>query len=843
MKTRLTMSIPFSRLVAPLAILAAGTALAADGAPQFNREHVPFFEQQVRPLLEQNCHQCHSGSKPKGGLRLDWRGGVLKGGESGAAVTLDDPRSSLLLEAVNYAGFEMPPRGKLPQDKIDVFTKWIDLGLPWTPGEDKPPADKIAAHAPPQINDETRAHWSFQPIQRPEVPPVRDSTWGKTPIDPFILSRLEQNKLTPAGPAAKAALLRRAYYDLTGLPPEPREVAAFLADDSPDAWETVVDRLLASPHYGEHWGRHWLDLVRYAETNSYERDGAKPFVWRYRDYVIRSLNDDKPYDQFVREQLAGDELDEPMPESIVATGYYRLGIWDDEPVDPLQAHYDDLDDVLKTTGEVFLGLTVGCARCHDHKLDPIPQADYYRLLSFFNNIRRFGVRSHESVLDASVQMVGPEEKLRQYREALTRWKEESDQVEQQLREFDRRIERALKGGEVDDFKREAYRVDLARKHTPGALSEEELEQYVQLTKRRDELRKTEPEGLMQVLCVKERGASPQPTHLLARGNAHAPGDEVQPGFPQVLGFDVPEISPAARSAASCGRRRVLADWIASPENPLAARVIANRVWQYHFGRGLVRSANDFGLQGDRPTHPELLDWLASELIAGGWRMKRLHKLILMSSAYQMSSQANDEALAVDPQNDLFWRFDMRRLSAEEIRDSILAVNGSLNRDKMYGESIYVKIPQAVLAGQSRPGAGWGNSPEQDQNRRSIYIHVKRSLIVPLLASFDLPESDFTCPVRFVSTQPTQALTMLNSEFVNDEARVFAEYLKQQSADPREQIAIALRRVTQREPADDEITDGLALIEKLKTERGATHDVALEQFCLMTLNLNEFLYLE
>jgi len=346
------------------------------------------------------------------------------------------------------------------------------------------------------------------------------------------------------------------------------------------------------------------------------------------------------------------------------------------------------------------------------------------------------------------------------------------------------------------------------------------------------------------LCVKERGKRPPPTHVLTRGNAHAPGDEVVPAFPQVLGFETPEMPVAAQGAESSGRRRVLADWIASEENPLTARVMANRLWQYHFGRGLVRSSNNFGLQGDRPTHPQLLDWLASELVAGGWRLKRMHKLIMTSAAYQMSSRPDEAGLDADPQNNLFWRFDMRRLTAEEVRDSILAVNGSLNREKMYGPSIYTKIPREVLAGQSRPGAGWGASSPEDRARRSIYIHVKRSLVPPLLAAFDLPETDFTCPVRFVSTQPTQSLTMLNSELVNEQAEVFAAYLREHApGDPRGQVALALRRVTQREPLPVEVDRGVALMKRLKAEHGASDDVALAQFCLMALNLNEFIYLD
>ncbi|MEQ8787744.1 MAG: PSD1 and planctomycete cytochrome C domain-containing protein [Pirellulaceae bacterium] len=819
------------------------TARSEEAATTHGKQQVEFFEKEVRTILEKNCHACHSGAEPKGGLRLDWRGGLLEGGDSGPAVALDEPKTSLLLEAVNYESYEMPPRGKLPQASIDVLAKWVEMGLPWTPGPDRPPA-VAAEHGPPQVNDETRNHWSYRPIARPDAPEVEHKNWVKTPIDAFLLARLQQQKLRPNDRASKIALVRRAFYDLTGLPPQPADVQSFLDDESPDAWENLIDRLLASPHYGEHWARHWLDLVRYAETNSYERDGPKPFVWRYRDYVIRSLNDDKPYDQFVREQLAGDELDEPSPESIIATGYYRLGIWDDEPVDRLQAEFDDLDDIVKTTGEVFLGMTIGCARCHDHKLDPIPQHDYYSMLAFFRNIRPYGIRAHDTVLDASVRMVGPEEKLRQYRDELATWKRDLADTERQLGDIERAFRRTLKGGEVDDFKHENARVDLARKRVPEVLTQEQFDRYVSLTERRNRLRRGEPEGLMQALCVKERGSHSPPTHVLIRGNAGAPGDQVDPAFPQVLGFEPPTMPPSVEGAASSGRRRVLADWIASKQNPLTARVIANRLWQFHFGRGLVRTANDFGLQGDRPTHPELLDWLASELMAGEWRLKRMHKLIMMSAAYQMSSQANESAYAIDPQNDLFWRFDMRRLTAEEVRDSILAVNGSLNREKMFGESIYTKIPREVLAGQSRPGAGWGLSSPEDRARRSIYIHVKRSLVPPLLAAFDLPETDFTCPVRFVSTQPTQSLTMLNSELVNEQAKVFADYLKEHAAgDPRAQVALALRRVTQRAPLEADIDRGVDLIERLKQQHGASDDVALQQFCLMALNLNEFIYLD
>ncbi|MBL9125304.1 MAG: DUF1553 domain-containing protein, partial [Planctomycetaceae bacterium] len=676
------------------------------------------------------------------------------------------------------------------------------------------------------------------------VPVTQDDGWGRTPIDAFVWAKLQSAGLQPAAAAEKTALLRRASYDLIGLPPTPEEVAAFLADSTPEAFERVVDRLLESPHYGERWGRHWLDLVRYAETNSYERDGAKPFVWRYRDYVIRSFNDDKPYDRFATEQLAGDELDEVTPESIIATGYYRLGIWQDEPVDPEQELYEDLDDLVRTTGEVYLGLSIGCARCHDHKLDPLPQADYYRLLAFFRNVRRFGARSQESIDEASVRTFSSAEETRRNEEQIAAHKQQVKEVREALRELDKRVVAALVGVEKDDWKSESMRVEIARRQIGKALTPEEFSRYAELTARRDELANHRPAGLDKALCVKEHGRESPPTHVLVRGNAHAPGIEVQPGFPSVLSPPEPEIALPAEGVASTGRRRALAQWIASPTNPLTARVLVNRVWHYHFGRGLVRSTSDFGFQGNRPTHPELLDWLAADFVAGEWRLKRLHKLIMLSSTYQMSAQANAKALAADPNNDLLWRFDMRRLSAEEIRDSILAVNGTLNLDAMFGPSVFVTIPAEVLAGQSMPGAGWGQSSPAESSRRSIYIHVKRSLAVPLLASFDGPETDASCPARFVTTQPTQALGMLNSSFVNEHAARLADYLRERAGDdPAAQVALALQRLFQREPAPSEVERGVRLLQALQEQHRVTPELALVQFCVAAYNLNEFVYLD
>ncbi len=777
-KRTLRLFMNFRRLAFGLAILAAWMWTPVDLAPAQDQPPAPqrkpspddlkFFEQQVRPLLVEHCWKCHSGAEPKGGLRLDYQGGILLGGDSGPAVSVDTPQDSLLLQAVNYDGLEMPPRGKLPSASIAVLEQWVAKGAP-APAE--APTKAPAAHAPPRVTEETRSFWSFRPPALVEVPQL-DDPWAETPIDAFVLRKLNRAGLRPAGPANKTALLRRAFYDLTGLPPTQDEVAAFMLDESPDAFEHLVDRLLASPHYGEKWGRHWLDLVRYAETNSYERDGAKPFVWRYRDYVIRSFNEDKPYDEFILEQLAGDEFENPTEEQLVATGYYRLGIWDDEPVDAKQAYFDDLDDILSTTGQVFLGLTVGCARCHDHKLDPIPQADYYRMLAFFTNIRRYGVRGHDTVLNASVRMAGPLDLVQRREEEIAAWRQDQRDNQNQLNEREKQWRERLKGGERDDFRDEASRIPILKKHVGDWITPEQLEEYVQLVETRDSLRKSEPEGFTQVLCVKENGPQPQVTHILGRGSAAAPGEEVQPGFLSVLGFDPPQAITPSPDGLSSGRRTVLARWIADAKNPLTARVMVNRIWQFHFGRGLVPTASDFGLQGDEPTHPELLDWLARDFVDGGWRMKRLHKLIMLSNAYQMSSQLDPRAEEKDPLNHLLWRFNMRRLQAEEIRDSILAVTGNLNRESMFGPSVYSQIPAEVLAGQSQPGAGWGNSPPDQRFRRSIYIHVKRSLLTPVLAAFDYPEPDFTCPMHFVSTQPTQSLGMLNGDFINQQAADF-----------------------------------------------------------------------
>jgi len=779
-------------------------------------------------VLSRRCLSCHSGAKPAGGLDLATRAGLVKGGASGPALAASSEQS-LLLKAVRYAGPQMPPSGRLAQSEIDTMARWIKEGAAYPAGAN--PAEPTGHLVPPAVTPETMRFWSFQPVRRSKTPAVKDRAWARNPIDAFVLSRLEAGHLAPNGPASRAALIRRASYDLTGLPPTPEAVQAFVADRSPDAYEKVIDRLLASPQYGEKWGRHWLDLVHFAETNSYERDGVKPNAWRYRDYVIDSLNADKPYDQFIREQLAGDELPGRTPEMLIATGYYRLGIWDDEPVDREQAYYDDVDDIVRTTAETFLGLTVGCARCHDHKIDPIPQKDYYSFVSFFAGVNRYGPQCQRPIAPAAEVRKGQGEVAAHG--ALV----QANAAE--IAAIESKVAADFSPVEREEFRTDASRIPIVKKRVGRLLTAPEFDRYLALKRTERDLRVFRPGALDTALCVTE-DPKPRVTHVLMRGNAHAEGDVVQPAFLSVLSPPQPEIAPAAES---CGRRIALAKWIASPANPLTARVMANRLWQYHFGRGIVRTSSNFGFQGSAPTHPELLDWLASELVANHWRLKPLHRMIMLSSTYRMSSAVNSAALERDPENGLMWRFDMRRLEAEEIRDSILAVNGSLNLQRG-GPGVFTEIPAVVLAGQSRPGDGWGKSPEDQRNRRSVYIHVKRSLITPMIAGFDGPETDFTCPVRFATTQPTQALSLMNSEFINAEARKFAAYLRKTAGqDAESQVREALRRVMQREPNSTEVARGVSLIHGLEQSDHVAPDAALAAFCVVAYNLNEFVYVE
>lgn len=952
-----------------------------------------FFEREVRPILDKRCVRCHGGEKVEGELNFATRELMLKGGVSGDLIDWDNHLESLLLVAVNYTDFdyEMPPTGKLPQAEIDTLTKWVASGLPWTPGEKGHLADPGGGdHHGPLSIEEGKNYWAYKPVVKPDVPKVDDPTWAKHPIDALMYDRLAQNALEPNVPADRITLIRRATYNLTGLPPTPAEVQAFVNDDEPGAWERVVDRLLDSPHYGEQWARHWMDIARYAETNGYERDGKKRNIWRYRDYLIRAFNDDTPYDRFIKEQVAGDLLPDRDSDSYIATGFNRLQIWDDEPTDRVQARADYIGDIVDTTTNAFLATTLACAKCHDHKKDPITQSDYFAFYAFFNNIKeplrgrsddvisvdlrdpvssgqqaevaawdarvaqlRSSIASVESAFSKATQSEYAKSKGELAPIAMDSskehqaWKYQTTEQNEDwyLQQFDDRNWPEAKGGfgygvkrpnlpnewnSDNIYLRRVFRLTQELEHLtlsitskgatevyingilvhqrksatgPGyqkiqlpaealnalvvgsnslavksnkgtdglwfvdvglyagvvdplvakramidakgeaVLGKETLDQYKLDRRELDKLLARPVARPYPALVLNERSRDTPKQQIHERGSAHALGEEVPARFPLVLGGAVPEVPELPADINASGRRLALANWLASEDNPLTARVMVNRIWQHQFGRGIVRSSSDFGQLGEPPTHPELLDFLAATFIEKGWSIKEMNRFIMTSNAFKMSSTAQKAGLDVDPTNELFWRFDMRRLTAEEFRDSLLAVNGSLN-PKQFGPSIYTKMPAEVLATASRPGSAWGNSSEAERDRRSVYIHIKRSLREPLLAALDQAPTDTPCPVRFATTVPTQSLITLNSEMMQDEAIVFAKRL-QNEAGPElaDQVRLGLKLVLTREPTDKEVELNLAFVKDTMKTHGLDKDRALKVFCLVAYNLNEFVYLD
>jgi uncharacterized protein DUF1553/uncharacterized protein DUF1549 len=728
---------------------------------------------------------------------------------------------------------------------------------------------------PPADKDET--HWAFVPVRRPEPPPVPDATWSRDPIDRFVRARMETEGIKPVGAADRRTLIRRLYLDLIGLPPTLNEVRTFLEDRSPDAVAKVVDDLLARPQYGERWARHWLDVVRYAESNGYERDGAKPHAWRYRDYVIDAFNRDKPYNQFVTEQLAGDEAEGSDATAQIATTFLRLGTWDDEPADPMVDRYDQLDDVMGTAATAFLGLTLRCARCHDHKFEPFSQVDYYRMLAVFQPLKR--PQDDRTELD---RPVGTEAELAMYHAGMAKAEAELAQVWERIEgltrpEIDRLFapsEKAKDGKppgrtplppelgkalQTEPSKRSQHQRNLVKFFAAPLEAEirriapEEVKAALKLLDDRTAaIKAAQPKEPPRAYIWYEDGPKAPPTHVLKRGDPTRPGVVVEPGVPAILAARPPG-SPRP-TAKSTGRRLWLSRWLTGPGSPLVARVIVNRIWQFHFGEGLVPSSNDFGVMGDPPSHPELLDWLAHEFVASGWRLKPLHRMIVLSQTYQQSSSFSPEAARIDPRATYLWRWRPRRIEAETIRDAMLAVSGRLN-PRMGGPSFYPTLPREVLEGQSRPGEGWGKSDDLEQSRRSIYIFAKRSLAVPELEILDAPDTTSSCERRMVSTTGPQALTFLNGAFIYEQARHFAARLVAGAGQsPKDQVERAFELALGRPPRPEESQAALEFLaeqqrqiaaDAVTAEAGADPRAdrrkALEAFCLVIMNMNNFVY--
>jgi hypothetical protein len=639
--------------------------------------------------------------------------------------------------------------------------------------------------------------WAFRPLTRPQPPRVTDST-GAHPIDAFIDARLREAGLQPNSIATPRDLLRRLSYDLLGLPPKLGDLEAFQREPTDLRWRQSVDRFLSAPQYGERWARHWLDVVRFAQSNGYERDPEKLFAWRYRDYVIRSFNQDKPYDQFVREQLAGDVIARRAAQSgnpsseewqrlWVATGFLHLGVMDDEPDDKVLAEYDALDDIVGTTGAAFLGLTLNCARCHDHKFDPLSQKDYYSLLSFFRGLRSPGKPG--LVPDSAVYapLATPEE--------LARWRQGQERVMAGLK---RSIASA-----VDDVERQKLKERLKQ-------AEEALPPFD------------------HALAARERDDAWPEVRVLLRGNPRSPGDVVLPSFPAAIRVtQLCEAQPGWSSEPS-QRRLELAEWIASPANPLTARVMVNRIWHYHFGQGLVKSTLDFGRAGFRASHPELLDWLACEFIDSGWSIKHLHRLILTSQTWRRSSRGeNPSALATDPGNELWWRHPLRRLDVESLRDTLLQISGRLNLAPG-GRGFFPYLSGEVLAGGSRPGTDWEVSSDSELARRSIYSFIRRSSMPPIFELFDYSNVSSPLGERPTTTVAPQALLMINDRFVQEQATALADRLLREDAGrPRggrgRWVEEAWNAVLGRPPTGSERASSLAFLgrqEEVHRERAA-----------------------
>jgi len=937
---------------------------------QRSQIHQAQFGQLVGRIVERHCAKCHGKMKQESNLQLTTLDGVLAGGSSGAVVQPGQPNESLIMHLIRPDGDpHMPPDGQLSDREIAVIETWIRTL----------PVDTQVGSARRRISG--KDHWAFQRPVRPAVPDVVSSDRASTPIDAFILARLETDGMTLAPPATSGELIRRAAFDLTGLPPLREEVQSFESEfrRQPDvAVQGLLDRLLASPHYGERWGRHWLDLARYADSNGFEFDFERPHAWHYRDWVINSFIADKPYDEFLAEQIAGDEISPGSFKARVATGFCRNG-----PTvgnQQLEKHrWDELDDVISTTSEVFLGLTLGCARCHDHKYDPISQRDYYSMLAVFNSI---GKRSHF--------MGTPEQKetldrlntsIRDHRERLKKltnqpsagdwvlengelmqrslasdvrlvlgnlnWTDYTVEVDVQkvdgtseplqyeagvslmvraasLKQFywlrlgvsdnrEHSLDIADDGGHAPLTKKIAGTVERGRwyrlrvtvqGHSIRAWIDDQLVFETQharhttggigfgnwsATSRWRNLKVRGPDGsllmsgfpdlqqtkspaftggaetvddlnqqirrlesqvstLPLAMSIVDESGTPRETRLFLRGDYRTPGPIVQPAVPAVLTQSPGSFPVAPEKSISTYRRRAFAAWLASPENPLTARVMVNRIWQYHFGVGLVDTASNFGLRGSRPSHRELLDWLAVEFMESGWSIKHMHRLVMTSAVYRQSRRAiagkgSQPKATADSENRLLSRFPTRRLEAELIRDRVLAASGSLNRN-MYGPGIRPRIHAGVIATSTT--RKWPTIERElpEHWRRSVYIFVRRSVMMPMLEAFDSPTTTQSCEQRLTTTVPTQALQLMNDRFTDEQAAIMARrVIADVGQHAEQQIREVYWRSLSREPTDDELSDCVSFLRSQREYHADSPELALADLCHVTFNLNGFVYVD
>ena len=837
-------------------------------------------------------------------LDLRTREGMLRGGVRGPALVPGHAAESRIYRQISGSQAPvMPLGGTLSADEIATLERWINEGASWNvarldPQPKQPEHEQASAPAAkPEkvgITEADRQWWAFRKPLREPVPQHNAARWKSNPVDAFLKKRLDEKGLEPAPRADRRTLIRRAYLDVVGLLPAPEEVEAFVNNSSEDAFAKLVDRLLASPHYGERWGRHWLDVARYADSGGYEHDYDYPHAWRYRDYVVRAFNDDKPYDQFIREQLAGDELDEVTNDSLIATGFNRVGptVGFREKDNP-QYRYNYLDDMIGTTGRAFMGMTVNCARCHDHKFDPILQHDYYSMLAtFFPFVKyEFPLAPPEDVAEFEARKAEIDAEIEPLTARITDLEAPYQKLafEKKLESFPEEIQAAVRTPEAE---RTAGQKLLADQVTSIRVSVDTVADRIKpedraamdaLKARIEELKKRMPPELPRAMAVRDgdyrfapdglgdeklpgkgereeygeiagtflpqagKPFVPPTAYLLPSGDHRVKGDPVEPGFPRVLTRgDEPTAVPPSGENVSSGRRRALAEWIASPDHPLTARVMVNRLWHFHFGRGIVATTSNFGRTGEPPLYPKLLDWLATEFVRRGWSVKSMHRLLMTSEAYQMASAFDHPGnREKDPSGQHPWRFPERRLEAEVIRDIVLDAAGKLNRE-VGGEPFFPPIPEALRL--SFPKGKWEMTEQGPAVwRRSIYSYWKRGLRYPMFEVFDQPDPNVTCERRNRTTVPTQALTLLNNEFVLEQAKYFAERVASEGGGGGEaRIRRAYLIALSRGPDGVELNRNLGFLKK-QTEyhRARGEDdpdgAALVDLCDVILNLSEFVY--